>query len=86
MKPREMSVISTAVNKLYVLEKVARRDLLENARAGDVGALCILRERSGVRLPLVEDWMGLCLPWKRSDATISQSTHVTAGPTACRAA
>jgi hypothetical protein len=37
---------------------------MQGARAGDVRALTLLRERYGLRLPLVEDTIKVSLPWK----------------------
>ena len=42
-----------------------RRRLLQQARAGDVGALCILREKYHIRLPLIEQRLRHPLPWMR---------------------
>ena len=42
-----------------------RLRLLRKARAGDVGALCILREKYHLRLPLVERQILYTLPWMR---------------------
>jgi hypothetical protein len=86
MKPREMSVIYAAVNALYSHERISRRELLEQARAGDVGALCLLQERYRLRLPLVESRLGLRLPWIREDAETSSAANLTAANAPCRAA
>jgi hypothetical protein len=86
MKPREMSVIYAAVNRLYSREKISRRELLEQPRAGDVGALCILRERYRLRLPLVEARLGLRLPWNREDGATSSVADLTAANAPCLAA
>lgn len=42
-----------------------RARLLRKARAGDAGALCILREQYHLRLPLVEQKLPYTLPWMR---------------------
>ena len=42
-----------------------RRRLLQQARAGDVGALCILREKYHLRLPLIEQRLRHPMPWMR---------------------
>ena len=54
------------VDKMHAEEMRRRRQLLERARAGDVGALIVLRERYGLRLPLIETSLrtqGVQLPW-----------------------
>ena len=45
-----------------------RRRLLRKAHRGDVGALCILRERYHLRLPLIEAASRYTFPWIRGDA------------------
>ena len=40
-----------------------RKRLLRQARRGDVGALCILRERYHLRLPLIEARSRYTFPW-----------------------
>ncbi|HEY7677869.1 MAG TPA: hypothetical protein VIG69_12395 [Candidatus Methylomirabilis sp.] len=46
-------------------ERRRRMRLLRKARAGDAGALCILRERYHLRLPLIEQRIPYALPWMR---------------------
>ncbi len=62
MRSREMSKAFTPVNRLDDEERETRERLLRNARAGDVGALALLREHYGLRLPLVEARLGLESP------------------------
>jgi len=40
-----------------------RATILALAQTGDVGALCILKERWGLRLPRVEGRLHVTLPW-----------------------
>ncbi len=54
------------VDKMHAEEMARRQHLLENAKAGDVGALIVLHERYGLRLPLIEASLrrrGVGLPW-----------------------
>jgi hypothetical protein len=54
------------VDKMHAEEMARRQSLLENAKAGDVGALIVLHERYGLRLPLIEASLrrrGVGLPW-----------------------
>jgi hypothetical protein len=69
MRLRQMSKMYAAVNGLEADEQQWRVDTLRRARSGDVGALCILRERYSLRLPLVEARLTTRLPWiVRGDA------------------
>jgi len=43
--------------------EAARDAVLAQARTGDIGALCILKERWGLRLPTVEGRLRFSLPW-----------------------
>ena len=43
--------------------EAARDAVLAQARTGDIGALCILKERWGLRLPAVEGRLRFSLPW-----------------------
>lgn len=54
------------VDKMHAEEMARRQSLLENAKAGDLGALIVLHERYGLRLPLIEASLlrrGVGLPW-----------------------
>lgn len=46
-------------------ERRRRLRLLRKARAGDAGALCVLRELYHLRLPLIEQALPYRLPWMR---------------------
>ena len=66
MKTREYLAIKRRIDDFELSEQLARTKLMQGARAGDVTALSLLRERYGLRLPLVEDSIKVPLPWKRS--------------------
>lgn len=55
MKTREYLVIKRRIDDFELSEALTRTKLLQGAKAGDVVALAILRERYCLRLPLVED-------------------------------
>lgn len=54
-----------AARHLNDRERRRRLRLLRQARGGNVGALCILRELYHLRLPLVEAQLSCTLPWMR---------------------
>ena len=67
MKTREYLAIKRRIDDFELSEQLARTKLMQGARAGDVTALSLLRERYGLRLPLVEDTIKVNLPWRRSN-------------------
>ena len=67
MKTREYLAIKRRIDDFELSEQLARTKLMQGAKAGDVTALSMLRERYGLRLPLVEDSIKVPLPWKRSN-------------------
>ena len=68
MRSRQMSKMYASVSRLEIDEQEQRLGLLREAQSGDVGALCILRERYRLRLPLVEARLKVRLPWTRKAA------------------
>ena len=61
-----ISLSHVDVDKMHEEEVQRRRHLLDKAKAGDKGALIVLRERYGLRLPLIEATLrarGVHLPW-----------------------
>jgi hypothetical protein len=68
MKTREYLAIKRRIDDFELSEQLAREKLMQGARAGDVTALCLLRERYGLRLPLVEDSIKVPLPWRRTSS------------------
>jgi hypothetical protein len=64
MKTREYLAIKRRIDDFELSEQLTRTKLMQGARAGDVRALILLRERYGLRLPLVEDTLKVPLPWK----------------------
>ncbi len=67
MKTREYLAIKRRIDDFELSEQLTRTKLMQGARAGDVRALSLLRERYGLRLPLVEDAIKVSLPWKKSN-------------------
>jgi hypothetical protein len=67
MKTREYLAITRRIDAFELSEQLIRAKLIQGAKAGDVAALCILRERYGLRLPLVENALKIRLPWSQSD-------------------
>jgi len=55
MKTREYIAIKRRIDDFEIAEALARTRLIQGAKAGDVRALSMLRERYGLRLPMVED-------------------------------
>ena len=64
MKTREYLAIKRRIDDFELSEQLTRTKLMQGARAGDVRALTLLREKYGLRLPLVEDTIKVSLPWK----------------------
>ncbi|MEK6716773.1 MAG: hypothetical protein AAB253_04425 [candidate division NC10 bacterium] len=64
MKTREYLAIKRRIDDFELSEHLTRTKLMQGARAGDTAALSMLRERYGLRLPLVEDALKASLPWK----------------------
>ena len=67
MKTREYLAIKRRIDDFELSEQLTRTKLMQGAKAGDVTALTLLRERYGLRLPLVEESIKVALPWRRSD-------------------
>ncbi len=64
MKTREYLAIKRRIDDFELSEQLTRTKLMQGAKAGDVRALTLLRERYGLRLPIVEDTLKVALPWK----------------------
>lgn len=64
MKTREYLAIKRRIDDFELSEQLTRTKLMQGAKAGDVRALTLLRERYGLRLPLVEDTIKVPLPWR----------------------
>lgn len=67
MKTREYLVIKRRIDEFELSEQLTRTKLIQGARAGDVAALSILKERYGLRFPLVEHALKARLPWRRNN-------------------
>ena len=67
MKTREYLAIKRRIDDYELSEQLTRTKLMQGAKAGDVTALSLLRERYGLRLPLVEDAVKVPLPWRRNN-------------------
>jgi len=65
MKTREYLAIKRRIDDFELSEQLTRTKLMQGARAGDVRALTLLRERYGLRLPMVEESIKVPLPWRR---------------------
>ena len=63
MKTREYLAIKRRIDDFELSEQLTRTKLMQGARAGDVRALILLREKYGLRLPLVEETIKVPLPW-----------------------
>jgi len=63
MKTREYLAIKRRIDDFELSEELTRTKLMQGAKAGDVSALTLLREKYGLRLPLVEDTLKVPLPW-----------------------
>ncbi len=66
MKTREYLAIKRRIDDFELSEHLTRTKLLQEAKAGDPAALAALRERYGLRLPMVEESLKAPIPWKRS--------------------
>jgi hypothetical protein len=66
MKTREYLAIKRRIDDFELCEQLTRTKLMQGAKAGDVAALCLLRERYRLRLPLIEDAIKVPLPWKQA--------------------
>jgi hypothetical protein len=64
MKTREYLAIKRRIDDFELSEQLTRTKLMQGAKAGDLRSLTLLRERYGLRLPLVEDTIKVPLPWK----------------------
>ncbi len=62
MKTREYLAIKRRIDDFELSEALARTKLIQEAKAGDPNALCALRERYGLRLPLIEEAFKLQVP------------------------
>ncbi len=69
MKTREYLAIKRRIDDFELSEQLTRTKLMQGAKAGDVRALILLRERYGLRLPLVEETLKAPLPWKRKNGS-----------------
>ncbi len=67
MKTREYLAIKRRIDDFELSEQLTRNKLMQGAKAGDVVALSLLRERYGLRLPLVENTLKVPLPWRRTN-------------------
>ena len=65
MKTREYLAIKRRIDDFELSEQLTRTKLMQGAKAGDIRALSLLRERYGLRLPLVEKSLNVSLPWKQ---------------------
>jgi hypothetical protein len=66
MKTREYLAIKRRIDDFELSEQLTREKLMQGAKAGDVASLCLLRERYGLRLPLIEDAIKVPLPWRHA--------------------
>ncbi len=66
MKTREYLAIKRRIDDFELSESLVRTKLMQGAKAGDPEALSMLRERYGLRLPLVEEAFKLQLPARPS--------------------
>ncbi len=55
MKTREYLAIKRRIDDFELSEALVRTKLMQEAKAGDLEALSRLRERYGLRLPLIEE-------------------------------
>ncbi len=75
MKTREYLAIKRRIDDFELSEQLTRTKLMQGARAGDVRALTLLRERYGLRLPIVEDTLKVALPWKPNNGNHKNSKN-----------
>lgn len=66
MKTREYIQIKRRIDDFEIAEALTRTRLIQGAKAGDLRALSLLRERYGLRLPLVEDALKVRGAWRSS--------------------
>ncbi len=66
MKTREYLAIKRRIDDFELAESLARTKLIQGAKAGDPVALSILRERYGLRLPLVEESLKERASWQQN--------------------
>jgi hypothetical protein len=64
MKTREYLAIKRRIDEFELAESLTREKLMAGARAGSISALTVLRERYGLRLPMVESTIRVSLPWR----------------------
>lgn len=64
MKTREYLAIKRRIDEFELAESLSREKLMAGARAGSIAALTILRERYGLRLPMIEATIKVSLPWR----------------------
>jgi hypothetical protein len=67
MKTREYLAINRRIDAFELSERLNRVKLIQGAKAGDVAALSLLRERYGLRLPLVEATLKIRLPGEQGE-------------------
>lgn len=65
MKTREYLAIKRRIDEFELAESLTREKLMAGARAGSVAALTVLRDRYGLRLPMIEATIKVSLPWRR---------------------
>jgi hypothetical protein len=63
MKTREYIAIKRRIDDFEMAEALTRSKLMQGAKAGDLAALSRLRERYGLRLPMVENALKLRGVW-----------------------
>jgi hypothetical protein len=66
MKTREYLAIKRRIDEFELAESLTREKLMAGARAGSVTALTLLRERYGLRLPMVEATLKIALPCRQA--------------------
>ncbi len=59
MKTREYIAIKRRIDDFEIAEALTRTKLIQGAKAGDLRALSLLRERYNLRLPMVESALKL---------------------------
>ena len=69
MKTREYLAIKRRIDDFELSEQLTRTKLMQGAKAGDIRALSLLRERYGLRLPLVEKSLNVSLPWTQASGS-----------------
>jgi hypothetical protein len=66
MKTREYLAIKRRIDEFELSESLTREKLIAGARAGSIAALMILRERYGLRFPMIENTLNVTLPWQQT--------------------